>query len=192
VALYVGRLAAEKNLGLLARTARAMQAADTGLTWVIVGDGSARAELEARLPGALFVGAQIGHELARHYASADLFVFPSQTETYGNVVPEAMASGLAVLAYGQAAAAELIVNQHTGLLAPAGDEDSFVRQGLAMARQSTLTRQLGQQARQAVLDRDWNQIAAQVESIWLDLITDAARPASALRRPMPWYTKPIS
>ena len=192
VALYVGRLAPEKNLPLLVRTVCAMQAADPLLKWVVVGDGPARAELQARLPDALLVGAKTGEALARHYASADLFVFPSLTETYGNVVPEAMASGLAVLAFGQAAAAELIVHQHTGLLAPAGDEEGFVRQGLVLARQPTLSAQLGQQARQAVLDRDWTQIATQVESIWADLVADGSAPAKALRRPMPWYTKPIS
>lgn len=170
VALYVGRLAAEKNLALLARTAAAMSAADPSLKWVVVGDGPARGMLQGAMPRARFVGALSGRDLARHYASADLFVFPSLTETYGNVVPEAMASGLALLAFDMAAASELVQHRFSGLVVPAGDEVAFVQAGSELAQRPESSSRLGQRAREAVLSHDWSRIAAQVESIWLQML----------------------
>ncbi|MCO6062775.1 glycosyltransferase, partial [Pseudomonas sp. MOB-449] len=76
------------------------------LKLVIVGDGPQRALIQRALPDAIFCGVQRGEELARHYASGDLFLFPSLSETFGNVVLEALASGLAVVAFDQAAAAQ--------------------------------------------------------------------------------------
>jgi len=166
VALYVGRLAPEKNLGLLARAFHAMKAADPHLTWVVVGDGPARAELQAACPQALLVGSQTGDALAAHYASADCFVFPSLTETYGNVTPEALASGLAVLAFDHAAASDLVRHGHNGLLAPAGDAEAFVRHAVTLATTPALVDRLRQQAPLAVAERDWSHIAAQMEGIW--------------------------
>ena len=91
--LYVGRVAVEKNiedfLGLEISSG----------SKVVVGDGPQRAALEQRYPDAVFTGAKFGKELARHYASADVFVFPSRTDTFGLVMLEAMASGVPVAAY---------------------------------------------------------------------------------------------
>lgn len=170
VALYVGRIAPEKNLGLLARTFKAMKAANPALKLVVVGDGPARSELQAQCPDALLAGSQSGHALARHYASADCFVFPSLTETYGNVTPEALASGLAVLAYDHAAAGDLIDHGRNGLLATAGDEDDFLNLAQSLACRPELVSQLRQQAPGSVAARDWSHIAAQVESIWMELL----------------------
>ena len=90
--LNVGRVAVEKNLeGFLAL--------DLPGTKVVIGDGPARAALEARYPAARFLGAKIGEDLARHYAAADVFVFPSLTDTFGNVIIEALASGVPVAAF---------------------------------------------------------------------------------------------
>ncbi|MPQ87245.1 glycosyltransferase family 1 protein, partial [Pseudomonas sp. MAFF 730085] len=108
--LHVGRLAQEKNLGLLKRCFETLQRSypQRRMQLIIVGDGPQRALLESELPDALFCGTQRGEELAKHYASGDLFLFPSLTETFGNVVLEAMASGLGVVAYDQAAATQHI------------------------------------------------------------------------------------
>jgi glycosyltransferase involved in cell wall biosynthesis len=200
VALYVGRLAAEKNLQLLARTAVAMCTEDPTLQWVVVGDGPARAMLQAALPNARFVGSQSGRELARHYASADLFVFPSLTETYGNVVPEAMASGLALVAFDLAAAAELVQHQFSGYLAPADDELAFIQAGVNLARQSGHSREMGRKAREAVLTHDWSRIAAQVEDIWhqilpapgQDSLDRIHRTAALVRQPTISQIKPAA
>lgn len=169
VVLSVGRLAAEKNLGLLVDAFQAMRAVDPRLKLVLVGDGPQRAELQQRCPGAWFVGSQTGQALSRHYASADVFLFPSLTETYGNVTPEALASGLAVLAFEHAAASELIRSGHNGLLAPLGDAAAFVRRAVDMAANPELCQQLAQQARASVITRDWASISTQVESLWARL-----------------------
>lgn len=170
VALYVGRLAPEKNLGLLARTFHAMHAANPELAVVVVGDGPARAELQAACPQARLVGSQTGDALATHYASADSFVFPSLTETYGNVTPEALASGLAVLAFDHAAASDLVQHGVCGLLAPPGDADAFVRHAVMLATHPALVHRLRTQAPAAVAERDWAHIACQVEGIWSGLL----------------------
>lgn len=95
----------------------------------MVGDGPQRTKLEQEIPDAVFCGAQRGERLAEHYASGDLFLFPSLTETFGNVVLEAMASGLAVVAYDEAAAAQHIRHGHSGALAMPG-----TRRRLSMQR----------------------------------------------------------
>lgn len=169
VALYVGRLAPEKNLGLLARAFCAMKAAQPELALVVVGDGPSRGEFQAACPQALCVGSQTGEALATHYASADLFVFPSLTETYGNVTPEAMASGLAVVAFDHAAASDLVRHGHCGLLAPPADADAFVRHAVTLATTPALVQRLRQAAPAAVASRDWAVIAQQVEALWCGL-----------------------
>jgi glycosyltransferase involved in cell wall biosynthesis len=96
VVLWVGRLAPEKNIALAIEAYRAMQRARSSLRFVVVGDGPSRAELQRAHPDLLFCGALRGERLAAHYASADVFLFPSETETFGNVTLEALASGLVV------------------------------------------------------------------------------------------------
>ena len=170
VVLSVGRLAAEKNLDLLARSFLAMQALDPELRLVVVGDGPAREQLQQRCPQALLVGPRSGDDLARHYASADIFLFPSLTETYGNVTPEAMASGLAVLAFGYAAAAELIRHGHNGVLAPKADEKAFVRRACDLVTNPELVAQMRLAARQTALAQDWEHIIDEVEAVWHRLL----------------------
>ena len=135
VALYVGRLAPEKNLaaghrGLPGDAAAARHHARL----VIVGDGPLRAALQRAHPDLLFCGVHTGEPLATHYASADVFLFPSETETFGNVTLEAMASGLAVVAYDYAAARMHIAHGETGVLVPLGDARAFVTAAAALAR----------------------------------------------------------
>ncbi|MDE1948580.1 MAG: glycosyltransferase family 1 protein, partial [Burkholderiales bacterium] len=106
VVLCVGRLAPEKNLDTLLEAFEGMRAVNPALRLVLVGDGPMREQLRQRCPDAVFAGLRGGDDLAAHYASGDLFLFPSLTETFGNVTPEAMASGLPVLAFDCAAAGQ--------------------------------------------------------------------------------------
>src|SRR5437879_12039408 len=111
-----------------------MQQVGGARRFVLVGDGPQRAALQKRHPDLVFCGAIIGADLAAHYASADVFLFPSETETFGNVTLEAMASGLAVVAYDYAAARVHIENGVTGALAHPGDARGFVDAAVALAR----------------------------------------------------------
>ncbi|WNK20263.1 glycosyltransferase family 1 protein [Halomonas piscis] len=159
VALHVGRLASEKNLALLEESFRTLLEARPDMALVIVGDGPARQRLERALPNAHFTGFVPRESLARHYASADLFLFPSLSETWGNVVLEAMASGLAVVAFRQAAAAELIDHECNGLAIAPNDDAGFRDAVLTLCQQPARYARLGRAARQRALEYRWSAIA---------------------------------
>jgi glycosyltransferase involved in cell wall biosynthesis len=127
VAIFVSRLAAEKNIPLAAKAFQAIKQRIPDVSCVFVGDGPERARLEKAHPDFIFSGMQQGEDLARHYASGDIFVFPSITETFGNVVTEALASGLVTLAYDYAAPHRYIENGKNGFLAKFNDEAAFLR-----------------------------------------------------------------
>lgn len=181
VLLYVGRLAPEKNLALLLRAFDAMRAERRGLRLVLVGDGPMRADLQRRLPDAVFAGQRLGDELAAHYASGDLFVFPSLTETYGNVTPEAMASGLPVLAFDTAAASQLIRHGDNGLLAAPDDADGFVRLARRLVDDLPAARALGLRARDSVCSQGWDRIVVQIEALMRAELRRAPAPSRAAR-----------
>ena len=164
--LHVGRLAQEKNLGLLKRCFDTLQTTypSRRLKLVIVGDGPQRSLLHRDLPEALFCGAQRGEELARHYASGDLFLFPSLTETFGNVVLEAMASGLGVVAYDQAAATQHIRHGYNGVLAMPGDENAFCDAAVWLLEERETLRRARLNARQHASRQGWAAIIEQFES----------------------------
>ncbi len=133
VLLHVGRLAAEKNVGLALRAFESVRQRRPDARMVLVGDGPARGRLQAAHPAAHFAGMLRGDELAAHYASADLFLFPSLSDTFGNVVLEALASGLPVAAYDTAAAAEHVADGTSGRLAAPGDEAAFIAAACSLA-----------------------------------------------------------
>ncbi|MFY9513261.1 MAG: glycosyltransferase, partial [Rubrivivax sp.] len=175
--LCVGRLAPEKNLDTLLAAFAAMRALNPRLRLVLVGDGPLRATLQQRCPDAVFTGLRRGTDLAAHYASGDLFVFPSLTETFGNVVPEALASGLPVLAFDCAAAAQLLKPGSNGLLAPPGDTQAFVRQAEALAADRQGTAAMGRAARESALGMGWDGIVGQVEAVMRQALHMAGAPA---------------
>ena len=155
VVLYVGRLAKEKNVGTLLSAFAAIQSRLPSAKLVFVGDGPLRKPLQEACPQAIFCGTQVGADLAVHYASGDLFLFPSSSETYGNVVPEAMASGLAVLAYARAAAGSLIRHGHNGILAEVDDELGFVNAAVALATDAQKIHALRANAAPSVAHLGW-------------------------------------
>ncbi len=135
--IHVGRLAPEKNLDLAMCAFEAIRAMHVRARLVVVGDGPSRAALVRRHPDTVFAGVRRGADLARHYASADLFLFPSLTETFGNVTLEALASGVPVIAFDYGAAREHIHDAHAGARVPIGDADAFVAAAVAFAAQTT-------------------------------------------------------
>lgn len=165
VVLHVGRIAAEKNLSVLGDACAAIERTLPRARLVIVGDGPQRSELQARLPHAVFTGQQRGEALARHYASADLFVFASLTETFGNVTTEAMASGLAVAAFDHAAAGQLVEPGVQGLLAAPGDGAAFVAHAVSLAGDLPRCREMGRAARQRAEGLGWDAIVTRFETI---------------------------
>lgn len=163
--LHVGRLAPEKNLRLLGPTFHALQQAHPEKTMklILVGDGPQRAQLQAELPEALFCGLQRGEELAKHYASSDLFLFPSLSETFGNVVLEALASGLGVVAFDQAAAAQHIRHGHNGALAMPDVPVTFSDAACWLLEDSETLRRVRLNARQHAGRQGWEAIIQQFE-----------------------------
>lgn len=158
VFLYVGRLAAEKNVRLACAAFECVRVRQPRARLVIVGDGPQRALLAAHHPHAHFAGEQRGEALARHYASADVFLFPSLTDTFGNVTLEAMASGLAIVAFDVAAARQHLTDGWSACLAHAPAPHRF---GIAALRALPMARPgspLRRHARQTALALDWGAV----------------------------------
>lgn len=161
VLMYVGRVAVEKNIG-------AFLDLELPGTKVVVGDGPQRAELQRRYPGAVFVGSMHGEQLAAHYASADVFVFPSRTDTFGLVLVEALASGVPVAAYPVPGPLDVIGESGAGAL----DEDlgRAVRRALAIDRAA---------ARVHALTFTWRRCAETFVDNLQPFERERARPAAA-------------
>jgi glycosyltransferase involved in cell wall biosynthesis len=171
VALSVGRLAPEKNLRLFTESCRAMQAVVLRLKVVVVGDGPDGAPLRAANRDFVFAGMRTGAALAEHYASADVFVFPSLTETFGNVTTEAMASRLAIVAFDYAAARQHLRHRASALLAPFGAGARFVEAAQELAADPRLRGELRDSAAGAARGLTWARVVDDLEAILVELVT---------------------
>ena len=166
VLLYVGRLAAEKNLGLLQRSWQYVQqqnASGVRVCMVVVGDGPQRKQLQQEMPGVIFTGPLTGAALSAAYASADVFLFPSLTDTFGNVVTEAMASGLAVVAFDTAAAHQHIRDRYSGCLAPPADNQQFMQNLGWLLNNREGLRGVRMHARHRACQLDWSAVLGRFE-----------------------------
>lgn len=161
--LCVGRLAAEKNLELALLAFEAIRREQPRARLVLVGEGPLCDALAQRAPYLHFAGPRRGVDLAAHYASADLFLFPSPTGASGDPTAQALASALPVVALDHAAAAPLIRPGIEGMLVPCGNADEFVRAMLQNARSAAHHRALGERARQRALQHDWKAVIARFE-----------------------------
>jgi len=178
VVTHVGRLAPEKNLPLVFSAFEAIRRYAPGARLVLVGDGPSRRRLEQQHPHCIFAGMRHGEDLATHYASADLFLFPSMTETYGNVTLEALASGLPVVAYRLAAAAELIRPGANGMLAEPGASDQFVRVALDLVTRPGVLQRSAEAAPQSVATLDWERIHDRLVAALREAIAPPVVPAT--------------
>lgn len=149
---YIGRAAAEKNIPLSIKAFREMQAVLPSAKMLVVGDGPVRKKLEKENPDIVFVGAKSGEELAQAYASADVFLYASETETFGNVVPEAMSSGGVVVTYDYAAGKMFIDHGVNGYVVPLSDEKRFIAQAREVAQAWPHVYDVRLKAREAVLE----------------------------------------
>ena len=164
VALGVGRLAPEKDWDDAAEAVARARAQGVPATLVLVGDGPDRARL-AGLPHVHLTGVRRGEDLARAYASADLFLFPSRTETFGNVLQEAMASGLPAVAVGRGAAREVLVDGVHGWRVDTEEREPWRQAAVAALHVAPDQRvHRGRAARAAMLDRSWDAIVDTFEA----------------------------
>jgi UDP-2,3-diacylglucosamine pyrophosphatase LpxH/glycosyltransferase involved in cell wall biosynthesis len=162
VALIVGRVAPEKNLDLAMTAFDHIRKSVPDARCVVVGDGPVRERLQRGHPWVEFAGMRTGEDLAAHYASADVLIFPSETETFGNVLLEGMASGLATVSYDYAAAALHISHGENGLKARKGDAEGFLRlavEALAIKPEDAMRRA----ARETAGRLGWNRVLDELE-----------------------------
>lgn len=172
VVIHVGRLAAEKNLDLLMRAYQALREKNPLVRLVMVGEGPERSALESAFPEVVFTGIRRGEDLAAHYASADLFVFPSLTETFGNVTLEAMASALPIVAFDYAAAAQYVTDK-IGKLASVNNAQIFITSCVAMHARYQEDRvaydMMRFASRQRALCESWPMVVEQFETMLFDV-----------------------
>jgi glycosyltransferase involved in cell wall biosynthesis len=164
VLLMVGRVAPEKNVELGLRAFERAREARPETRLVVVGDGPARRRLQAAHPDVHFAGVQRGAALAAHYASADAFLFPSLTDTFGNVVMEALASALPVVSFAVAAPAEHVVDGVSGRLVAPGDEAAFVDAVVGLTADGGLREPMRAAALDAARRASWPEVLMRFES----------------------------
>lgn len=175
VVAYIGRIANEKNLPLIIESFAAIEAKHPRARLLIVGDGPARRELQERHPEHIYAGMRHGVDLAEHYASADLFLFPSMTETFGNVTIEALASGLPVVAFDMAAAAETIVDGENGYAVQPGDQAAFIARAVELADAAMPTRKRRSQIAASVAARNWPEVMDSMTQVFREAIVRKRR-----------------
>ncbi len=176
--IYLGRIAPEKNLELAVRAFRELQRSRPDTRFVWVGDGPTRHKLAEENPDFIFCGVQRGAEVARHFASADLFLFPSHSETFGNTTLEAMASGVATVAFDYGAAREHL---HNGVHGAAVDNDAdFIAAAVRLANDDELRQAAGRCAHRAVRALHPDQVAADFDALLAQLAHSRRPYASAV------------
>lgn len=167
--IHVGRIAPEKNLGLAVETFDAIRAVAPRARMVWVGDGPSRAALKAAHSDHVFAGMRRGEDLARHFASGDLFLFPSLTETFGNVTLESLASGVPVVAFDYGAAREHVRDGVDGRTVPTGRPDRFVDAAVTLAREPALRRRMGESGRSTMRALEPAAVAAELARLLADI-----------------------
>lgn len=166
ICIYVGRLAHEKRVDLLLEVAKL-----PGVALTIIGDGAMREELETMFAGTntYFMGYQVGEDLSHAYASADVFTFTGSNETFGQVVQEALASGLPSVVINEGGVAELVIENKTGYTC-SSDPQSFVNAVQRLRDDPALRRQMAINARQFAEQRPWESVMGQLEGYYSEAI----------------------
>jgi glycosyltransferase involved in cell wall biosynthesis len=153
--LYVGRISKEKDLDVLAAAFRQLREEGLPVNLLMVGHGPYSQALAESLPDAIFTGYLEGEELAKAYASADIFVFPSTTDTFGNVVIEAQACGLPVIVSDLGGPKELVSHGLDGLITKSHDVEDFASAVRTLVNNPNLRAEMARNARARVVDRSW-------------------------------------
>ncbi len=169
VVTFVSRIVAEKGIDVLADVILGLEERGIPHRSVVVGDGPSREALAERLPRTHFTGTLLGEDLARAYASSDVFLFPSETETFGNVTLEAMSSGVPVVCADATGSASLVTDGVSGFLAPARRSDMFLEHVARLATDAALRRSMGIAARERALEYDWEAVLARLLAYYREL-----------------------
>ncbi len=158
VVTFVSRLVWEKNLQTYVDTVKNLQRKYSNIRALVVGDGPAKKELEHMLPEAHFTGFITGDELSRAYASSDVFLFPSETETFGNVTLEAMSSGLPCVVADATGSRSLVESGVNGFLAPPRDTEAFADCVGKIVDDASLWKKMAEAARQKAVAYSWENV----------------------------------
>jgi len=153
--LYVGRISKEKDLDVLAKSYQQLRDEGLSIQLLFVGHGPYSEALSETVPDAVFTGYLRGKDLATAYASADVFAFPSTTDTFGNVIIEAQASGVPVIVSDSGGPKELVEDQGNGLVTKSHDVEDFTRALRTLVVDPTLRQEMGNRARESVINRTW-------------------------------------
>lgn len=167
VVSFVSRLVKEKGLDIFTEVILRLKAEGAPVRALVVGDGPERESMEAALPEAVFTGHLGGEEIATAYASSDVFLFPSETETFGNVTLEAMASGLPVVAADAAGSRSLVADGKTGLLCEPRNTEAFLTATARLVADPSLRTLFGAAGREASTSYDWTAVLKRMEAYYL-------------------------
>ncbi len=170
VVLFVSRLVWEKGLDVFMRVVQQLEAKGIAHKSVIVGNGPAEEELREQLPNSIFKGHLAGEALAMAYASSDIFLFPSTTETFGNVTLEAMSSGLPTVCADATGSKELVTDHKTGFLLLSGNVDQFYERVETLITQNALRKEMGAAARERALLYSWPEILGKIDGYYDQLL----------------------
>lgn len=181
VVSFVGRLVWEKGLHIYADVIEGLNKRGIPHRSVVVGSGPAEAELQARLTGTIFTGHLDGLTLAQAYASSDVFVFPSETETFGNVTLEALASGLPAVCARATGSMELVEHGRSGFLLPPDDSEAFLDATARLVRDAGLRSEMGRQALAQAQHYSWPAVLDRIVGYY-DEILAPSEPALPTRR----------
>ncbi len=179
VVLHVGRMAPEKNYDLLFKIYDRMRAANPRLRFVLAGEGPVKARLMQAHPECLFAGFFTRAEIGRYYASADIYIHASLSETFGNVLTEAMASGLAVAGFDYAAGRQFVRSGENGLLAPCDEPDTLTAAAVQLATDVEMREALRREARLGFEQQSWANVIGRFERDLLAAAGRSPRPSGA-------------
>jgi phosphatidylinositol alpha 1,6-mannosyltransferase len=173
---FTGRLVWEKGLQFLVDTLEQLRARCVPFHCIIVGDGPAKVGLQKKLPGAIFSGHLSGSALARAYASSDIFLNPSLSETFGNTTLEAMACGVPAICADATGSRSLVAHKHTGFLAKPNDKDDFVYWLTKLAKSKALRASFSRASAARSQNFEWNAVLNAVLKNYYDALIDKAEP----------------
>ena len=174
VVTFVSRLVVEKGLDIFADVIKRLKADGLPVRCMVVGEGPARSMLEEEVGSAVFLGHLKGLDLARAYASSDVFLFPSETETFGNVTLEAMASGVPAVCANATGSRSLVLHEKTGFLAPPRDVDAFTERVRQLVCDADLRKRMSMASRTEAETYSWRLILGRINAFYDRVLIERA------------------